>query len=88
MIKPGYSLYATKAGGRWFIFQARSPHQFKRMCVADEAQHGYVVPPRFRKDYLPDLVWVEARKLWCEPNGVPYGPHLPPGARESAAKGG
>ena len=80
MIKQGKSLYATKAGGRWFIKQAKSPRHFIILCVEDEKANGYVVPPRFRNQYAPDLVWSENRRLWLNADGSEYGPRLPHGA--------
>ena len=80
MVKQGKTLYATKAGGRWFIKQAKSPRHFIILCVEDEKANGYVVPPRFRHQYAPDLIWSENRRVWLNTDGSEYGPRLPPGA--------
>ena len=60
MIKQGKSLYATKAGGRWFIKQAKSPRHFiihqyapdliwsenRRVWInADGSEYGPRLPP-------------------------------------------
>ena len=82
MVKQGKTLYATKAGGRWFIKQAKSPRHFVILCVEDEKANGYVVPPRFRHQYAPDLIWSENRRVWLNADGSEYGPRLPPGATQ------
>ena len=82
MLKQGKTLYATKAGGRWFIKQAKSPRHFVILCVEDEKANGYVVSPRFRHQYAPDLVWSETRRVWLNADGSEYGPRLPPGASQ------
>ena len=88
MVKKDCGLFATKANGRWFIKQAKSSRQFKQLCLADERRHGYEVPARSRNLYAPDFSWDDRDKIWRWMDGRPYGPRLPPGARESAAKGG
>ena len=80
MIKPGFTLYATKANNRWFVKQAKSPQHFVRLCVADEKANGWFVQLRHRGLYLPNFTWNEAEKVWYS-DGRPYGPKLPPGAR-------
>jgi hypothetical protein len=66
MIKPGYTLYATFADGEWFVKQAKSPAQFVRLCVEDQKAHGYVVPPRGRHWYEPDVFYDEKRQAWYD----------------------
>lgn len=79
MIKSGYTLYACWAGQKWFVKQAKSPFQFRRMCLIDERKSGYEVPPRERDNYYPDYAWVEAKKAWRDNDGN-LRPKLPPGA--------
>lgn len=71
------NLYATMANGRWFVKQATSPDQFRRLCLIDERSNGYSVPPNGRKNYDPDFVWNESGKRWDWLDGRPYGPKLP-----------
>lgn len=80
-MKEGRTLYAAKAGGRWFVKQASSPKQFAAMCIADERRSGYSVPPRSRQYYLPDFIWDDTAKVWTWSDGRPYGKRLPVGAR-------
>lgn len=65
-IKPGFTLYATKADGDWFVKQAKSPRQFQRLCIEEQKSRGYNVPPGGRHWYLPDIYWDDTRKGWYE----------------------
>lgn len=81
MIKDGFTLYATKANGRWFIKQAKSARQFVAICVADERRAGFAVVAWNRHTYLPDFAYDEKAGIWRWADGRPYGKDLPPGAR-------
>lgn len=83
MIKPGYTLYATFADGDWFVKQAKSPAQFVRLCVEDQKARGYIVPPRGRHWYKPDVFYDTRREFWCEMgSGALWRKHLPEAARK------
>ena len=65
-IKPGFTLYATKADGDWFVKQAKSPRHFVRLCVEDQKAHGYTVPPGGYHWYEPDVFYDEKRQGWYQ----------------------
>lgn len=77
VMKTHKTLYATFANQEWFVKRASSVRQFVLLCVIDERERGYEVPPKARDLYVPDYFWDEKRDLWCWLDGRPFGKKLP-----------